>query len=403
MPKKEKVVLAYSGGLDTSVIIKWLIMQHDYEVIALYASLGQEKDTRTIQHKALTTGASKVYTEDLRERFLEQFCLPALWAHAVYEDRYFLSAALSRPLIAQVLVEVAKKEGAQAIAHGSTGKGNDQVRFDVSVMALAPYLKIIAPLRQWEFKSRQQEMDFAKEHNIPVEASIDKPYSIDYNLWGACIECGVLEDPWREPPEDIYMLTLSSEAAPTKPDYIELSFEQGRPNKLNGEELSLLNMVEKLNQQGGKHGIGRSDMVENRLVGIKSREIYEAPAANILHLAHSELEKLVLDKETLHFKQHLSSKYTQLIYDGLWFSPLKEALDAFFAQLQPAVTGTVRLRLHKGNCTVVGRKSDFSLYNLSLATYDERDTFDHKTGEAFCKIWGLPLKVKAERDSKVGN
>jgi argininosuccinate synthase len=398
MNDKKKVVLAYSGGLDTSVIIKWIMLQHQHDVIAVYADLGQGKDPQAIQHKALSTGAVKVYTEDLREKFLEQFCLPALWAHAVYEERYYLSAALSRPLIAQTLVDVAQREKAQVVAHGSTGKGNDQVRFDVSVMALNPRLEIMAPLRQWEFNSRQQEMEFAREHDIPVEVTNDKPYSIDHNLWGSCIECGVLEDPWQEPPGDIYMLTKSSEAAPDKPCYIELGFEGGRPTTLNKQQLSLLDMVEELNRLGGEHGVGRSDLVENRLVGIKSREIYEAPAATILHLAHAELEKLVLDKETLHFKQHLSHKYAQLIYNGFWFSTLKEALDAFFAQLQPVVTGVIRLRLHKGNCTVVGRKSDYSLYNLSLATYDERDAFDHKAGEAFCKIWGLPLKVKAERD-----
>lgn len=399
MSDKKKVVLAYSGGLDTSVIIKWLILEHDYEVIALYADLGQSKDTEGVQQKALMTGASKVYVDDLRAPFLEQFCLPALWAHAVYEDNYYLSAAISRPLISQALVEVAKKEGAQAVAHGSTGKGNDQVRFDVSVMALAPQLEIVAPLREWDFGSRQQEIEYAKEHNIPLDITKEKPYSIDHNLWGVCIECGVLEDPWQEPPEDIYQLTKSIEAAPDKPCYIELTFEQGKPTHIDGRELSLLEMVEELNSLGGEHGVGRSDMVENRLVGIKSREVYEAPAAVILYQAHAELEKLVLDKETLHFKKHLSHKYTELIYNGLWFSPLREALDAFFAKLQPVVTGVIRLKLHKGNCIVVGRKSEYSLYDFALATYDEQDAFDHKAGEAFCKIWGLPLKVIANRAS----
>jgi argininosuccinate synthase len=400
MSAKKKVVLAYSGGLDTSVIIKWFILQHQYEVIALYADLGQDRDTQAIKQQALMTGASRVYIEDLRQPFLESFCLPSLWAHAVYEGSYYLSAALSRPLIAQALVEVADKEGAQAVAHGCTGKGNDQVRFDVSVAALAPRLEVLAPLRQWDFHSRQEEIDFALKHNIPLKITKDKPYSIDHNLWGACIECGVLEDPWQEPPGDIYQLTASPEAAPPEPSYIELGFEQGRPTLLNGRKLSLVDMVQELNRLGGEHGVGRSDMVENRLVGIKSREVYEAPAAAILHLAHGELEKLVLDKETLHFKQHLSSRYARLAYNGLWFSPLRQALDAFFARLQPMITGVVRLKLYKGNCTVVGRKSDNSLYDFSLATYDEQDAFDHKAGEGFSKIWGLPLKVIAERKQR---
>ncbi len=400
MSEKKKVVLAYSGGLDTSVIIKWLILQHQYEVIAVYADIGQTGDAQAIREKAYATGASKIYIEDLRKDLVDEFCLPALWAHAVYEDRYYLSAAISRPLIARALVDVAEKEGAQAVAHGSTGKGNDQVRFDVSVMALNPRLEIVAPLRDWEFGSRQQEIEYAKQHNIPIDITKDKPYSIDYNLWGACIECGVLEDPWLEPPEDIYMLTRAVAATPDEPRYIELAFEQGRPLSLDGKKLSLLDMVQELNRLGGEYGVGRSDMVENRLVGIKSREVYEAPAPTILHLAHAELEKLVLDKETIHFKRHLSQKYTQLIYDGLWFSPLREALDAFFAQIQPVVTGVIRLKLHKGSCMVVGRKSDNSLYDFSLATYDEQDAFDHKVGESFCKIWGLPLKVLAERDKR---
>ncbi len=397
---KKKVVLAYSGGLDTSVIIKWFIMRYQYEVIAVYADLGQCRDAEKIKEKALKTGASKVYVQDVRDEFLDNYCLPAVWAHAVYEDNYYLSAALSRPLISKALVDIAKAESAHVIAHGSTGKGNDQVRFDVSIMALAPEIEIVAPLRRWEVNSRAQEIEFAREHNIPLEITKENPYSLDYNIWGACIECGILEDPWQEAPKDVYQLTASTETAKAEPEYVELSFTKGRPTRINGKELSLLELVEELNRLGGEHGIGRSDMVENRLVGIKTREIYEAPAAYILHFAHAQLEKMVLDKESLHFRQVLSHKYTEMVYNGLWFSPLKDALDAFFAKFQLQMTGTIRLKLHKGNCMVVGRKSENSLYNYSLATYDEADAFNHKDGESFCKIWGLPLKVMAQNKSQ---
>jgi len=367
------------------------------EVIALICDLGQNEDTESIRRKALATGASKAFVRRVTGEFLSDFCLPALQAQAIYEQKYLLATALGRPLIAKHLVEIARQEGAGAVAHGSTGKGNDQVRFDVSVMALDAGLQIIAPVRCWEFKSRREEMEYAQKHNIPVEATVEKPYSIDRNIWGVSIECGVLEDPWQEPPEDIYQLTNSVAAAPDEAEYLELDFEQGVPVALNGERQPLIKLVEQLNAQGGKHGIGRVDLVENRLVGIKSREIYEAPAATILYSAHTELERLVLDRETLHFKQILSQRYSQLIYNGWWFSPLREALDAFFGQVQRAVTGRVRCKLHKGQVYPVGRQSPNSLYDFSLATYEKEDVFDHLSGEAFCKLWGLPLKVVGQK------
>jgi argininosuccinate synthase len=392
-----KVVLAYSGGLDTSVIIKWLMEKLKCEVIALICDLGQNENTESIRRKALASGASKAFVRQVAAEFLSDFCLPALQAQAIYEQKYLLATALGRPLIAKHLVEIARQEGAEAVAHGSTGKGNDQVRFDVSVMALDAGLQIIAPVRSWEFKSRREEMEYAQKHNIPVEATVEKPYSIDRNIWGISIECGVLEDPWQEPPEDIYQLTNSPAAAPDEAEYLELDFERGVPTALNGEQLSFIKLVEQLNAQGGKHGIGRVDLLENRLVGIKSREIYEAPAATILYSAHAELERLVLERETSHFKQILSQRYSQLIYNGWWFSPLREALDAFFGQVQQAVSGRVRLKLHKGQAYVVGRQSPNSLYDFSLATYDKEDAFDHLSGEAFCKLWGMPLKVAAQK------
>jgi argininosuccinate synthase len=392
-----KVVLAYSGGLDTSVIIRWMREKYDCEVIGYSADLGQQEDLELVKSKGLQTGATEVIVEDLREVFLTDFCLPALFAGAVYERQYLLATALGRPLIAQKLVETAQRVGADAIAHGSTGKGNDQVRFDVSVMALAPDLKIIAPVRHWEFKSRGEEIDYAQKNGIPVEATREKPYSIDRNIWGVSIECGVLEDPWAAPPSDIYQITQSPENSPNEPAVIELGFEKGVPVFLDGKKYPLVDLVEGLNQIGGEHGVGRVDMVENRLVGIKSREIYEAPAATILLCAHQELEKLVLDREALHYKQSLSDKYAELVYYGHWFSILRKSMDAAIKSFQDVMTGTVRLKLYKGSVTVVGRKSDYSLYDHSLATYDESDTFDHRDGEAFCKVWGLPYKIGAKK------
>ncbi len=392
---KKKIVLAYSGGLDTSVILKWLQEKYRVEVIALACDLGQGKDLQSLKEKGLAAGASKVYIEDAKEEFIEDFVFPALKAGAVYEGKYFLATALARPLIAKKLVEVAKKEGAYAVAHGCTGKGNDQVRFDVSVGALAPQLQVIAPVREWDLASREEEIDYAKKHKIPVPVTKDKPYSIDWNLWGISIECGPLEDPATEPPEDIYQITVSPQSASGKGDSLEVYFEQGVPKKLDGKACSSLELIEELNKRGGAQGIGRVDLVENRLVGIKSREVYECPAATIIHLAHKEIESLVLDRETAHFKESISQKYAQLIYYGLWYSPLREALDGFVEKTQGRVTGTVKLKLYKGNSLVSGRKSDFSLYEKSLATYEKGDRFDHKAGRGFTYVWGLPLKIQA--------
>jgi argininosuccinate synthase len=396
----KKLVLAYSGGLDTSVMIRWLIDKYGCEVIALAADVGQEEFLEPLREKAIQTGASKVYIEDMKEEFARDFCLPVLQANAIYEGKYLLSAAISRPLISRYLVEVAKKEGADAVAHGSTGKGNDQVRFDVSVMSLDPDLTVLAPVRTWEFKSREEEIEYAQSRGIPIRATKDKPYSIDRNMWGVSIECGILEDPWVEPPADAYILTRAPEEAPDKPRYLEVSFEAGVPVAIDGQRMALPDLISTLNKTAGEYGIGRQDLVENRLVGIKSREVYEAPGATVLYIAHKELENLTLDRDTFHFKESVVTRYTELVYYGLWYSPLKFALDAFVRETQRTVTGTVRMKLYKGQCVPVARKSDFSLYDFALATYDAADAFDHKAGESFCKIWGLPLKVWARVGKK---
>jgi len=391
------VVLAYSGGLDTSVIIKWLQEHYGCRTIAVLADLGQGEDMALIEEKAYKAGAAKVMVRDVREEFLRGFCFPALAAHAMYEGKYLLATALGRPLIAQELVEVAEEEGADAIAHGATGKGNDQVRFDCSIMALNPDLSIIAPLRspEWTFRSREEEIEYAQKNNIPIPVSKERPYSLDKNLWGMSIECGALEDPWTEPPDDTYFMVRRIGETPDEPDYVTVGFTRGVPTHLNGESLKPVELLERLNDLGGTHGIGRSDLVENRLVGIKSREIYEAPGATILWHAHHELEALVLDRETMHYKELVARKYSEVVYYGQWFSPLRQALDAFVGSLQDLVSGEVRLKLHKGQCAPAGRRSPHSLYDLSLATYGAEDAFDHRAGEYFCKIWGLPLKVGA--------
>lgn len=393
----KKVVLAYSGGLDTSVIIKWLKEKYDIEVIAFAADLGQGgEDLEGLREKALKTGASKVYIKDLRDEFVNDFVFPSLCAHALYEAKYPLATALARPLIAKHLVDVALREKADAVAHGSTGKGNDQVRFDVTVMALAPHLEIVTPLRdgEWEFKSRDEEIEYARKHNIPIQATRKKPYSLDKNIWGVSIECGVLEDPWVSPPQDAYQITKNPQKAPNIPTEIEVSFENGLPVSINGKKISPVKLIEQLNIAGGENGVGRIDIVENRLVGIKSREIYEAPAAAILYTAHRALEELCLDRETYHFKETLVTKYSELVYFGLWYSPLREALDAFIKSTQKFVSGTVRLSLYKGSCTVTGRKSQTSLYHHKLATYDKEDIFDHTKARGFVELWGLPLKIQ---------
>ncbi|MFA5259784.1 MAG: argininosuccinate synthase [Candidatus Omnitrophota bacterium] len=387
----KKVVLAYSGGLDTSCAIKWLT-DRDYKVVAFIADIGQNENFQMIKQRALKTGASKIYILNLQKEFVQDYVFPALKAGAIYENKYLLATALSRPLIAKHLVEIAKKENATAVAHGCTGKGNDQVRFETTVSILNPKLEQIAPLRIWEFKTREEEIEYARQHRIPVDVTKKSPYSIDKNLYGRSIECGVLEDPWTEPPEEIYQMTKSPQAAPQKPENIEISFLKGIPSKLNGKSLTPVTMIHTLNIIGGRHGIGRVDAVENRLVGIKSREIYENPAGTILHAAHQELEYLVLDRETLHFKQVLAYKYAELVYYGLWETPMKRQLDALISQTQDELTGTVRLKLYKGNCTVIGRKSPFSRYKIELATYGDKDVFNQRLAEGFNRLWSLPYQ-----------
>jgi len=391
MEKIKKIVLAYSGGLDTSVILCWLKEKYGAEVITFTANLGQGETLEKIKEKAEKSGASQVYIKDLREEFASDYILPALKAGALYEEGYPLTTALARPLITKELVKIAVKEGAEAIAHGCTGKGNDQVRFEVTARTINPEIKILAPVREWEFSSREEEIEYARARGIPVEVKKESPYSLDRNIWGVSIECGPLEDPWREPPPDSYQITRSPEEAPSKPLYIEIKFEEGCPVGIDGSKYSLTKLIEILNEVGGEHGVGRIDMVENRLVGIKSREIYEAPAAVILHQAHRQLENLTLDKDTLHFKPLISGKYAELVYNGLWYSPLKEALDGFISKTQKWVTGRVRVKLFKGSCQVVGRKSPYSLYDVKLATYTREDIFDQRASSGFIHLWGLPL------------
>ncbi len=387
----KKVVLAYSGGLDTSCAIKWL-SDKGYEVVAFIGDVGQGEDFTEVEKRALKTGAKKVYVGDLKNEFIADFILPTLAANAAYEGKYLLATALTRPLIAKHLIEVAHREKAAAIAHGCTGKGNDQVRFEVTAHILDPKLEIIAPVREWEFRSREEEIDYARKNDIPLAVTKKKIYSIDKNLWGISIECGVLEDPYVEPPKDAYQMSVAPEDAPSKATYLTVDFEKGVPTKVDGKKLALPDLIRSLNEVAGKNGVGRADMVENRLVGIKSREIYEAPAATCLYLAHRELEALVLDRELLHFKELAGLKIAELIYYGLWYSRLKEALDVFVRETQKEVTGTVRLKLYKGSCVCVGRKSPHSLYREELATYTEKDKFDQKLAEGFIRLWGLPFQ-----------
>lgn len=390
--KHGKVVLAYSGGLDTSVAIHWLKKEKGLDVIAVLVDVGQGKDLKALAGKATRIGAQKSYCVDAKEEFVQEYLWRALTAHAVYEGKYLLATALSRPLIAKKLIEIARKEKADLIAHGCTGKGNDQVRFEMAIMTLAPSMKIIAPLREWELTSREEEIEYAQKNGIPIPVKIKSPYSIDENLWGVSVECGVLEDPNEPPPEDTYQWTQNPLKAPRKTTEVEIAFQRGIPYGLNGKRLSPVELIQKLNELGSKYGIGRADLVENRLVGIKSREIYEAPAATILHAAHRELENLVLDRELLHFKESLSHKYAELIYYGQWFTPLREALDAFIQKSQYRVSGVLRVRLYPGHLACVGRESPYSRYSKELATYEKEDRFDRKIAEGFIKIWGLPYK-----------
>ncbi len=385
----KKVVLAYSGGLDTSCAIKWL-QDRDYDVVAFIADVGQGEDFEAIKKRALATGASKVHVLNLQKEFVQDYVFPALKAGAIYENKYLLATALSRPLIAKHQVYVAHKEKATAVAHGCTGKGNDQVRFETTVTILDPTLEQIAPVRIWEFKTRDEEIDYALKHKIPINVTKKSPYSVDINVYGRSIECGILEDPWQEPPEEIYYLTVNPQKAPNKPTYIEVEFAKGVPVKINGKSYEPVALIHKLNEIGGKNGVGRVDMIENRLVGIKSRENYENPAGTILYTAHQELESLVLDRETLHYKQTVSQKYAELTYYGLWETPLKHQLDEYVNKTQEKVSGIIRLRLYKGNCVVVGRKSKFSRYKEELATYGKKDVFDQKLAEGFIRLWGMP-------------
>jgi len=389
----KKIVVAYSGGLDTSVMIKWLKEKHGAEIITVTGDLGQQKELGGLSEKAYATGASNVYIRDVTEEFVREYVFPALKAGALYEKAYPLATALGRPLLAKLLVEVARAENAGLVAHGCTGKGNDQVRFEVSVAALAPDLRVIAPLREWEFRSREEEIAYAKRHGIPVSATVSSPYSIDENIWGTSIECGALEDPEAEPPEAAYQRTVSPERAPSMPVSITIEFEHGVPVGLNGGRLDPVELIEVLNEVGGANAVGRIDLVENRLVGIKSREIYEAPAATILHAAHTGLERLTLDRAVFNYKSQIAQEYANLVYNGLWYSPLREAFDAFIDKTQESVTGTVRVKLYKGNATVTGMSSKYSLYNAKLATYTEEDTFDHSASEGFIKVFGLPVRT----------
>ncbi len=387
----KKVVLAYSGGLDTSVAIKWF-KDKGYEVVAYMADVGQEKTTKAAIERAKVAGASKVVVRDLKKRFVEEYIWPALKAGAVYEGRYTLATALSRPLIAAEQVKVAHEEKATSVGHGCTGKGNDQVRFEVTIQALDSSLEILAPLREWEFKSREDEIRYAEKHGIPIDVSKKSPFSIDKNIWGVSVEAGVLEDPNTEPPLESFQWTRGAEKRNPKERIIEIGFEKGVPVSLNGRKMDSLKLILELNDLGAEYGIGRMDMIENRLVGIKSRETYGAPAATMLIQAHQDLESLVLDRELLHYKQGISHKYAELVYYGLWFTPLREALDAFIETTQKKVTGHVRLKLRKYSSHVVGRRSPYSRYNESLATYSAKDKFDQKLAKGFIDLWALPYK-----------
>jgi argininosuccinate synthase len=401
---RDKVVLAYSGGLDTSVAIKWLQENHDVDVIALAVDVGQERqDLEFVRQKALTIGAVESIVKDVREEYVEEFLAKALRANALYENKYPLLSAMSRPIIVKHLVMEAHRHQAKYIAHGCTGKGNDQVRFEVGIASLDPDLEVLAPVREWELKTREMEMVYAQERGIPVPTTLASPYSIDDNLWGRAIECGVLEDPWVEPPSDIYTLTNDARSHECDvAEYAEISFEQGLPVALNGEIQSFHEIINAMNELAGKHGFGRIDMIENRLIGVKSREVYEVPGALTLIQAHKALEDLCLEREVLHYKLGVEQKWAELVYNGLWFSPLKEALDGFVDTTQKLVTGDVRLRFFKGSCVVVGRRSPYSLYDYNLATYDAADSFDHKAAKGFIDLWGLPTKVWARQRRKVG-
>lgn len=400
---KDKCVLAYSGGLDTSVCIKWLQDEKNLDVIAVVGEVGQEHEgLEQVKQRALETGAIDCIIADMREDFAADYLSKALYANANFENKYPLVSALSRPLISKYLVDTAHKYGAKYVAHGCTGKGNDQVRFETSIQALDPTLEIIAPVREWDMHTRQEEMDWAEAHGVTVPTTKSKPYSIDDNLWGRAIECGVLEDPMNRPPLDIYTMTTDPEKAPEEATEIEVEFKTGLPVAIDGEQMSYLDIIAKMNQIAGDNGFGRIDMIENRMIGVKSRECYEAPGALALIVAHRGLEDMCLEREVLRYKLHLEHDWATMVYNGQWFSPLKHAVDAFMATTQQCVTGTVRLKFYKGNCTVTGRKSDFSLYDYGLATYDAADTFNHKAAKGFIDLYGLSTKVWAKNRREQG-
>lgn len=393
--KVKKVVLAYSGGLDTSIIIPWLKENYGCEVIAYAADVGQGEELAPLEEKAIKTGASKIYIEDLKAEFVRDFIFPMLKAGAIYEGKYLMGTSVARPVIAKRQVEIAIKEGADAVAHGATGKGNDQVRFELTFKALKPDLKIIAPWREWDIKSREEEIDYAAKRGIPVPVTKEKPYSMDRNLWHISYEGGILEDPWNEFNDDMFIYTVSPEKAPDKAEIITIDFEQGVPVAINGQGYDPVALIFKLNEIGGKHGVGRVDIVENRLVGMKSRGVYETPGGTILYEAHHALETITLDRDTLHYKQMLAGRYAELVYNGQWFTPLKKALDAFVDETQKRVTGSVKVKLYKGNVQTVGRKSPFSLYQEKLATFGADEVYNQKDAEGFINLFGLPLKVQA--------
>jgi argininosuccinate synthase len=390
----KKIVLAYSGGLDTSVAIKWLKEEYGAEVIAFCADLGQGEDLKAIKNKALKTGASKVYMEDLREEFVKDYIFPMLRANAVYEGGYLMGTSIARPLIAKKQIEIAKKEKAAAVAHGATGKGNDQVRFELTYYALKPDIKVIAPWRLWPFDSRQSLIEYAQSHNIPVPVTKEKPYSTDMNIFHISYEGGILEDPWAEPPSDMYTMIVPPEKAPNKPTYIEIGYEKGNPVSVNGKKMKPVKLLQKLNAIAGLNGIGRLDIVENRYVGMKSRGVYETPGGTVLHAAHRAIESITLDREVLHLRDSLIPKYSELIYYGYWFSPERSALQKFIDEVQENVTGTVRLKLYKGSVTVVGRKSPVSLYRPELATFEAEEVYNQKDAEGFIKLNSLRLRIK---------
>ncbi|MGD8399667.1 MAG: argininosuccinate synthase [Bacillota bacterium] len=400
-PKAKKVVLAYSGGLDTSIIIPWLKENYGCEVIAYAADVGQGEELEPLNAKALKTGASKIYIEDLKEELVKDFVFPMIKSGAVYENKYLLGTSIARPLIAKRQVEIAVQEGADAVCHGATGKGNDQVRFELTFKALKPDLRIIAPWREWQIKSREEEIDYAAARGIAVPVTKAKPYSMDRNLWHISYEGGVLEDPWNEYNDEMFIYTVSPEKAPDQPEIITIDFEKGNPVAINGQGYDPAPLIFKLNELGGKHGVGRVDIVENRLVGMKSRGVYETPGGAILYEAHHALETITLDRDTLHYKQQMAGRYAELVYNGQWFTPLRAAMDAFVAKTQDPVTGAVKVKLYKGSAQTVGRKSPYSLYQEKLATFGADEVYNQKDAEGFINLFGLPLKVQAALKQQV--